>query len=182
MTVVACPNPPPIITPGIVQFDTDEFLGLYPVFTPQQAVLPGNFALATTQLNNTCGSRVYDPTLRQTLLYLLTCHITQLLNGIGSTAATGVVGRIADASEGSVSVSAEWEAVGGPSQAGFLQTQWGAQFWALTAQFRTMRYIPSPQAACYAPLGPYVGPGYPWNGGSSWPWGGGGCCGGYGNF
>jgi hypothetical protein len=138
----------------LVQFSLAELLGLYPVFTPQSAVLSQNFTLATTLLNNTCGSRVQDANLRQTLLYLLTCHITALNNGVGSTPATGLVGRISDGSEGSVSATAEYETgPAGPNQAYFVQTQWGATFWTATAAFRTMRYFPSRQGRIGQPWG-----------------------------
>jgi Protein of unknown function (DUF4054) len=146
MTIVACSDTP--ITPGVVQFIASEFLSLYPQFTPQAAALAGNFGLATTQLNNGCGSAVQDANLRQTLLYLLTAHITQLLNGVGSTAATGLVGRVSDASEGSVSVTAEWTAAGGPSQSYLLQTPFGAAFWQSTAIFRTAKYFSAPPNPC----------------------------------
>lgn len=121
-------------------FNSAEFLSIYPQFTPQSPALPGNFVLATTQLANTCGSKVQDAPTRQTLLYLLTAHITQLLNGVGSTPASGVVGRVSDGTEGSVSVRAEYEATAGPSQAYYLQTPFGALYWQSTARFRLGRY------------------------------------------
>lgn len=161
MTIAGCSETP--ITPGVVQFNAAEFLALYPVFTPQAAALAGNFALASLQLNNTCGSRIQDAPTRQTLLYLLTCHITALLNGVGSTPATGAVGRLSDATEGSVSASLEYLANGGPSQAYYIQTQWGAQYWQCTAPFRQARYV----APCYGSAG--------WPGPSPYGYGGCGC-------
>lgn len=132
-----------VATPGTVQFSASEFLALYPQFTPQNvgAVLQNNFNLATTQLNNTISSPVYDANLRQTLLYLLTAHITKLLNGEGATAASGAVGRVSDGTEGSVSATLEYESAGGPSQAYYIQTSYGALYWQSTARFRTMKYV-----------------------------------------
>lgn len=150
---------PTTITTGVVQFSAPEFLACYPQFMPQSAFLPNNFTLATTQLNNTCGcdasggSLVQDANLRQTLLYLLTAHITQLLNGVGSTPATGLVGRVSDGSEGSVSVSTEYDASGGPSQAYYLQTPFGVTFWQATAPFRQARYIPECRSAPFEDFG-----------------------------
>ncbi len=138
MTIIGCIEP--AITPGSVQFSAAEFLGLYPQFTPQASFLQANFNIAAIQLDNTCTSKVQDAPTRQTLLYLLTAHITQLLNGVGSTPPSGLVGRLADGTEGSVSASTEWDAKGGPGQAYYLQTQFGAQYWQLTAKFRTARY------------------------------------------
>ncbi len=152
MTIAACA--PVTITTGVVVFSAPEFLALYPQFTAQSAFLQNNFNLATTQLNNTCGcsgtsppgpwpqggggSRVIDANLRQTLLYLLTCHITKLLNGEGSTPATGLVGRIADATEGTVSASVEYDAQGG---AYYLQTQYGVTYWQATAPYRQAKHV-----------------------------------------
>lgn len=64
----------------------------------------------------------------------------------------GVVGRVSDASEGAVSVSAELN-VAPPSASGlafYSQTKYGFQYWQATARFRTMIYIPPPGG----PIGP----------------------------
>jgi hypothetical protein len=139
MPVVACTTT--AITTGIVQFSATEFLGLYPQFNLQTPALAQNFVLAQTQLDNTCGSRVQDANLRLTLLYLLTAHITQLLNGVGSQPATGIVGRVSDATEGSVEVQADYETFG-PSQDYYMQTPFGVTYWQATAAWRTMVYTP----------------------------------------
>jgi hypothetical protein len=162
MTVVACVEN--TITPGTVQFNQTEFLGIYPIFTAQAPFLATNFVLATTQLDNSCGSRVQDAPTRQVLLYLLTAHITQLLNGIGAQAATGVVGRVSDGTEGSVSMSAAWDGKGSPSQAYYIQTQFGATYWQATARYRVARYHAPPPNPCDTS--------YPWGGFNN---GGGGC-------
>lgn len=150
MTAGPC-NDAAIVT-GSVVFNATEFLQLYPQFTAQQAALAGNFALATTQLNNGCCSRVQDVTLRQTLLYLLTAHITKLLNGEGSTAATGQVGRLSDAGEGAVSATLEYEGNDNPSRAYYIQTQYGALYWQSTARWRRAKYI-APPPRNYSPYG-----------------------------
>ncbi len=87
-----------------------------------------------------------------TLAYLLTAHIVFLTaprDAAGNPAASGVVppqvvGRISSASEGSVSVSAEWNGTGSPSEAWYLQTRYGAEFWTATSQFRMFNYIANP--------------------------------------
>lgn len=63
----------------------------------------------------------------------------------------GVVGRISDASEGDVSVSAQWEAPPNANQAYFVQTKYGAQYWTMTAKYRTAIFVPAP-ASAYDPL------------------------------
>ena len=176
MTVVACTPSP--VTPGIVVFDSTEFLAMFPEFTGIDALtpspLPGNFARATLQLNNTCGSLVTDANARQTLLYILTAHITFLFNGTNDgesppniTPPPGIVGRIATATEGSVSVGADFAVTPGNAQAYYIQTRYGTEFWQATAQYRTMRYAANPTR--WAPFGlGYFGPG-------STPGGGCGC-------
>lgn len=84
---------------------------------------------------------------------------TMIVPGVPNvTTPLGVVGRISDASEGDVSVSAQWEAPPNPSAAYFLQTKYGAQFWQMTAKYRRAIFLPAPPGA-YAPLGSYgIGP------------------------
>jgi hypothetical protein len=74
----------------------------------------------------------------------------------------GVVGRISDASEGDVSVSAQWEAPANANQAYFTQTKYGADYWTYTARYRTALFSPAP-AGAYNPLAGFgIGP---WGGG-----------------
>lgn len=76
----------------------------------------------------------------------------------------GVVGRINQAAEGDVSVSAEWQAPPNANQAYFTQTKYGAQYWTMTARYRTAIFIPAPPGA-YDPLAGFgVGPWGPGNG------------------
>lgn len=82
-------------------------------------------------------------------LYLLTCHIVWLnapqVNGLpntsGSIPASPLVGRISQATEGSVSVSAEM-----PNQpqgaAYYQQTKFGIEYWAASAPYRTAVFTP----------------------------------------
>lgn len=55
----------------------------------------------------------------------------------------GIVGRIASATEGSVSVAAEYDAPPNASQAWLIQTKYGAEYWSATAKYRTARYVPN---------------------------------------
>lgn len=168
MTIAACPPSVPV-TPGVVVFDAAEFIAAYPEFTGVGTpLLTANFYLSTLNLSNCCGSAVVDPQVRQALLYLLTAHITFLFTPslANNNQPPGIVGRIASATEGSVSVSAEFPAV--VEAAWFNQTKYGAMFWALTAPIRTMHYI-APPPSCCGPLGPFdvgIGPGWD-NGGWS---------------
>lgn len=129
---------------GVVVFNPDAFLAAYPGFqTVPRGVLSRNFSIAGGYLNNTASSPVRDFTSggqRETLLFLLVAHITQLTDGINGEAPSGLVGRISSASEGSVSVSVEFPS--NPNAAWYTQTQWGALYWTLTSSYRTARFIP----------------------------------------
>jgi hypothetical protein len=71
----------------------------------------------------------------------------------------GIVGRINTASEGTVSVGAEFGGNGGPTQDWYTSTRYGALYWVATAGYRTAVYIPAPQD-CGPYSGGYGGAGY----------------------
>lgn len=77
------------------------------------------------------------------LMQMVVAHIAAryAANAAGGSA-SGLVGRISQASEGSVSVSTDMGAQPA-SAAWWQQTKYGADFWAATAAFRTARYIPN---------------------------------------
>lgn len=144
------------IVRGIVTFDPDAFTTQYPAFVKvTSVVLQNNFNLATLQLNNSWCSVVQDEPTRQMLLYLLTAHITALLNGVNGKAPTGLVGRISGATEGSVSVQTEFK-TDSEAEAYYSQSVWGVTFWRSTVSYRTAQYIP--------PCNEHYGPS--WN---AWP-------------
>ena len=116
-----------------VVFDPEKFKTLYPEFaeTPD-ATLELFFKAACLLLDNTDKSAVTDLSERETLLYMLTCHIATL-KANGNT----LVGTITSAAEGKVNVSltpfnnANW----------YTTTQCGAMYWQATAKYRVgMRY------------------------------------------
>lgn len=155
MSVAGCgPTAPQV---GVVVFDPVAFVAAFPQFStiPQPALLM-NFNGATLLLNNSCNSAVKDAPTREYLLWLLTAHITQLLNGSNGQPPTDVVGRVSEAQQGSVRVRSEMGGLRTTTEleAYFLQTKYGAQFWTSTAQYRTMRYYAPPQR-CYGPSGLY---------------------------
>lgn len=97
------------------------------------------FAEAGMYLNNTDASPVGDVGRRLILLNMITAHIAAL-NMPGSSP---LVGRITDATEGSVSVTVNYEALPGSEQ-WFAQTKYGAAYWQATLTFRSARYRPAP--------------------------------------
>lgn len=144
------------MVPGVVVFDYSTWRLRYPELAASvnDALAALYFAEATLYLNNTPTSLVCDLPQRAMCLNMLTAHIAAL----NSAASSPIVGRIASASEGSVSVSTENSYPPGTVQ-WYQQTKYGAAYWAATARFRTMRYIPSPARPTdpYAPF-PYSNP------------------------
>lgn len=152
----------------VVTFDFATWTAEYPEFaavSPAQGQAWFNRAGLYFE-NDTCNpAYAVGATLFQTLYYLLTSHVawlSALRDANGVPAATGqppspIVGRISTASEGSVSVSAEWKGSGSPSEEWFIQTKYGAEFWAATAQFRTARYAARPTLIAGPRFVPYGG-------------------------
>lgn len=122
---------------GIVVFDSAAFVARYPEFSAMGApVLQMYFNEATIYLDNSASSIVPDVSIRAVYLNMLTAHIASI-NGNGKP--SGVVGRVASASEGGVSASMAYAAPTG-SRAWFDQTQYGASFFQATRSYRTLRY------------------------------------------
>lgn len=163
MPVVPCASV--AVVKGIVVFDPTIFKGLFPAFTTvPDAALQEYFTWATIQLNNSCRSRVMDANQRETLLNLLVAHLATLFAGANGQPPAGIVGRVNTATEGSVSVGAEYASNIPQSMAFYVQTQYGALYWQLTSRYRTMQYRPAP---CDVGYPSQFGPGFggPWNGG-----------------
>ncbi len=131
-------------TTGVVTFDYPRWSSAYPELAPlvSEAQATAYFARATLQLDNTSTSVVQDASvggLREALLWLLVGHLVVL----GQRDANQV-GRLSDASQGSVHVAFENMPATG-SAAWFQQTRYGSEYWTATAGFRTMRYSPTYQ-------------------------------------
>lgn len=130
---------------GVVVFDPATFKLRFAQFAAvSDALLQMFFEEAALNCNNSPRSRVRDLGERSVLLNLITAHIATLSGvtasgGAGSTATQ--VGRVSSASEGSVSASLD---MGTQSKgaAYWMQTQYGAQYWQISARYRTMSYIP----------------------------------------
>lgn len=103
-------------------------------------------------LLNTGASQVTDIARRGVLLNMLTAHIAALNATINGQAPSGLVGRVASATEGSVSVSTAASMLPGSAE-WYAQTRYGLSFWTATARYRMARY--------YAGNVPYLGVGGP---------------------
>lgn len=139
----------------VVVFDLAGFRVRYPEFAALgDPLLNVYFVEAQIYLNNTDCSPVQDCTIRSVYLNMLVAHLAAL-NQPGSSP---LVGRVASATEGSVSVSVEMQN-GSPSSAWFMQTKYGAAYWQATAAYRTFYYVPS---FSRAPTWP-ARRGFPWS-------------------
>lgn len=159
----------------VVTFNYADFIAAFPAFTnvtEAQFTGPGGFFGQATIL---CGNNTRNPAIGgmgptwgastlTTLLYLLTAHIAwiqSLKDGQGNPTSTpglssggSLVGRIDQATEGSVSVHADMgdATAGSPSEPWYLQTQWGATYWAMTAGIRTAVAVSMPTIVVQPPF------------------------------
>jgi len=130
----------------VVRFDYTAWLAMFPEFTatvnPTQAA--SYFQIATSVHRNDGGGPVNDPATQSNLLNYLTGHIAALFSAPapGQQPST-LVGRVASATQGSVSVQAAYSNNVSEQMAWFIQTKYGALYWTATAPFRTMRYAPN---------------------------------------
>lgn len=123
------------MTENVVVFVPSEFKELYPQFSKYTDNQLNNFFYESELLfNNSERSCIKDLNRRKALLFMIVAHLAQLQSNVdaGNTS----VGRVASATEGSVSVSLDY---GSSSDASrwWLQTPYGAKFWQFTAQYRT---------------------------------------------
>lgn len=131
-----------------VTFNYANFIAAYPQFNlAAESSLQNCFNQAGLICNNSDNSVVLDVTVRQTLLWLLVAHIatltgqtnTNYINGtIGQPA---MIGRVNNASEGSVSVSTEMT-LNANNSAYFTQTQYGMAYWQMSLPYRSFRFRP----------------------------------------
>lgn len=128
---------------GVVVFDYTAWATRYPALA--QAVAQDQaqacFEQATLYLANTPASPVRDLARRAVLLGLLVAHIATLELPQAQGGQAGLVGRVASATQGSVTVSTAYATLG-ERAAWFAQTAYGAAFWAATRGLRQARYVP----------------------------------------
>ena len=125
----------------VVVFSSTTFKLRYPEFSSvSNDLLDIYFSEASMYCNNTEASRVTDLTVRATALNMIVAHIAALQQRV--TDGAPLVGRIASAGEGGVSVSTAAAAPIG-TRAWFDQTLYGAAAWQVLGQYRHMLYVPA---------------------------------------
>lgn len=124
-----------------VTFDYNAFIASYPMFaTLSQSQVNTALVISYQYLVNDGSGPVTSSLIQSTLQNLIVAHICQLMFGANGQPAGGAVGRVSSATEGSVSVTTDFPV--NANNAWYMQTQFGAMFWAATAPYRTMRYVP----------------------------------------
>ena len=130
---------------GVVTFDYAAWALRYPELAASVSgpLAQAYFDEAQLYCDNTPLSPVHVLTIRAQFLGMLTAHIATLNTPLNGQPSSPLVGRISNATEGSVSVQTEYDVPAGSAQ-WFAQTKYGAAFWSATAAYRTMRYVPNP--------------------------------------
>ena len=136
---------------GVVVFSYADWSAMYPELSASvlQPQAQGYFNQAQLYCDNTPSSPITDTSpggQRETLLNMMTAHITALNASLNGQPSSPLVGRISNASQGSVSVATQFDVPPGCPQF-YAQTKYGVAFWVATAQYRTMQYVPG-----YAPF------------------------------
>jgi hypothetical protein len=129
----------------IVQFDYPTWAAIYPELAANVSapLAQTYFATATVVHRNDGIGPINDSTVQLALLNMAVAHLAALFGPqANGQPASPLVGRISNASEGSVSVQTEYSDESPPPMAWWVQTKYGATYWAATASFRTMRYLP----------------------------------------
>lgn len=128
---------------AVVIFDPMAFKARYPEFAAvANATLTACFTEAGLYLSNANNSPVQNVTRRALLLNMLTAHVAYLGGILSGDGMPRPVGRVSQASEGSVSASFEGPPPG--SAQWFQQSQYGASYWAATSSLRGFRYVARP--------------------------------------
>lgn len=117
-----------------VPFDYQDWAAAYPEFSnvTETQITMRILPLARQVIAGFIGC-VTDPQEQINFLWLMVAHLCQLNFGTAASPATGLVGRVASATEGSVSVQLDFQAT--QNQAWYVQTSYGALFWQLARPY-----------------------------------------------
>lgn len=156
----------------IVQSNYATFIARYPEFTysagpPLTGVsdptYQAYFGEASIYHTNDGSGPVNDVNVQLALLNMLVAHIAVRYAVQNGQVPSALVGRINSATQGTVTVQAEFASVIPLTAAWFLQTKYGADYWQATAGYRTARYRASPGRN-------FMPASIPAGGRGSWPW------------
>lgn len=128
----------------IVSFDFAAFSASYPEFAYiGQTTATNYFNMATVLHANDGSGPVPNATIQTTLLNALVAHLASIYSGVQGEEPSPLVGRIANATQGSVSVGMQNDYAPGTVQ-WYQQTKYGSMYWAMTSAYRRALYVPGP--------------------------------------
>jgi hypothetical protein len=149
MSFPCAPNPAPPVT-----FNYLAWVAQYPELGgvgQTQAQSYANQAMLMIPLD-----QIADPAQQTIILNAATAHFAKIFETFGGQSPSGLVGRVGNATEGSVSVGTVYTTPTSDTQAFWSQTPYGAFVWVATLRYRMGGlYVPPPCA-----------PGFP-----GWPFG-----------
>lgn len=123
-------------------FNQTAFLARYPEFTAYSTANPA--ALPAMFLEAQLYFSIFSNPNALTYLNMITAHIAFIGGALSADGQTRPVGRVSDASEGSVAASFDYTPATPGSGAWFNQSQYGAAFWQATSSLRGFRYRARP--------------------------------------
>ena len=131
---------------NVVTFSYSDWSLRYPELAGSVSAPLAQLYFNESQLycDNTPCSVICNLVERELLLNMLTAHIAATNAQINGQPASPLVGRISNATEGSVSVATQLNINSNSSQ-WFTQTKYGIAYWQATAKYRTMRYVLGPR-------------------------------------
>lgn len=132
---------------AIAVFSYDNWLTRYPEFTGavSESMAALLFAEAGIYLDNTDGSPVVDTARRLIYLNMIVAHLASLSGVLEAGGKpTGLVGRVTQATEGSVAVTVDSGLAAGTG-GWWAQTPYGFAFWSATKRLRSATYVPGRQ-------------------------------------
>lgn len=133
------------MTTGIAVFTYAAWVLRYPEFTSVNSGLAQLYwNEAQAYVDNTPCSIIQDVNQRTTFLNMVTAHICALNAVIGGVSSSPLVGRISNATEGSVTVATQLDVPQGTPQF-WAQSKYGIAFWVASSSYRMMLYAPGPR-------------------------------------
>ena len=133
--------------PQVVQFNYSEWALYFPELagsiTSAQAQL--YFNRAQLFCDNSPCSIIQNLCEREILLNLATAHVATLMAPLNGAPSSPLVGRINNATEGSVTVATQLDVPTGCPQY-LAQSKYGIEFYNATAKYRMMSYVPGPRS------------------------------------
>lgn len=145
----------------VAVFDYQAWVTRFPEFADSVSEDQANalFLEATAYHSNDGTGPITDPNTQLAALNLLVAHLAAKNYGVNGEGPSPMVGQVTSASQGSASVSVNPLAAPG-TQAWYMTTRYGSDYWFMTRQTRTMRYRLAPQRSFEPGLG-FPRRGYP---------------------